>query len=93
MLVKLSRPRRWKASILFGSFSSHPTHGYKHSIYIRIFEDAEAEGGRLVKEADFEAKKKIKTKNFLAIQLCFYVVWQFSHLKWVKINNRYLQIW
>ena len=44
-----------------------------------FFEDAKAEGGRLVKEADFEAEKKIPTKKNLAFQICFYVLWHFSH--------------
>ena len=38
-----------------------------------LFEDAEAEGGRLVKEADFEAEKKIYYKkkfSFPTLLLC-----------------------
>ena len=44
-----------------------------------IFEAVEAEGGCLVKEANFEAEKKSKSKKQLAFQLCFYVLWQFFH--------------
>ena len=35
-----------------------------------LFADAKAEGGRLVKEADFEAEKKINKKR-IAFQLFF----------------------
>ena len=49
--------------------------GLTHDIFfefsLRPFEVVEAEGSRLVKEADFEAEKKINKKNNLAFQLCF----------------------
>ena len=49
--------------------------GLTHDIFFEFslgpFEVVEAEGGRLVKEADFEAEKKITIKNNLAFQLCF----------------------
>ena len=52
-----------------------------------LFEDAEAEGGRLVKEADFEAEIFFfSLKKNLAFQLCFYVFMQFSHSKCLKTN-------
>ena len=35
------------------------------------FEVVEAEGGRLVKEVDFEAEKKLSKKKNIAFQLCF----------------------
>ena len=49
--------------------------GLNHDICFEFslgpFEVIEAKGGRLVKEADFEAEKKITNKNNLAFQLCF----------------------
>ena len=49
--------------------------GLTHDIFflfsLRPFEVFEVEGGRLVKEADFEAEKKNTKKNNLALQLCF----------------------
>ena len=46
-----------------------------HDIFFKFslgpFEVVEVEGGRLVKEADFEAEKKITKKNNLSFQLCF----------------------
>ena len=49
--------------------------GLTHDIFLefslRPFEVVEAEGGGLVKKADFEAEKKITKKNNLAFQLCF----------------------
>ena len=48
--------------------------GLTHDIFFEFslgpFEVVEAEGGRLVKEADFEAEKKIPTKKNLAFKLC-----------------------
>ena len=50
--------------------------GLIHDIFfqfsLRPFEVVEAKGGRLVKEANFEAEKKNFTKKInLAFQLCF----------------------
>ena len=50
--------------------------GLTHDIFFEFslgpFEVVEAEGGRLVKKADFEAEKFFFTKtNNLAFQLCF----------------------
>ena len=49
--------------------------GLTHDIFFEFslgpFEFFEAEGGRLVKEADFEAEKKINKTNNLAFQICF----------------------
>ena len=48
--------------------------GLTHDIFFEFslgpFEVVEAEGGRLVKEADFEAEKKYNKTNNLAFQLC-----------------------
>ena len=44
-----------------------------------LFEYGKVKGGRLVNEADFEAKTKIFQQKNLAFQLCFYVLWHFSH--------------
>ena len=48
--------------------------GLTHDIFFKFslgpFEVVDAEGGRLVKEADFRAEKKIYYEN-LAVQLCF----------------------
>ena len=44
-----------------------------------VFEAIEAKGGCLVKEADFEAEIFFESKEQLAFQLCFYVLWQFFH--------------
>ena len=44
-----------------------------------VFEAYEAEGGCLVKEANFESEKLFKSRKQLAFQLCFYVLWQFFH--------------
>ena len=51
-----------------------------------VFEACEAEGGCLVKEANFEAEKLFKSRKQLAFQLCFYVLWQFFHQKCLKTN-------
>ena len=49
--------------------------GLNHDIFFEFslgpFEVIEAEGGGQVKEAHFEAEKKISIKNNLAFQLCF----------------------
>ena len=49
--------------------------GLTHDIFFEfslgLFEVVEAEGGCLVKEADFEAEKKNYYKKNLAFQLCF----------------------
>ena len=42
-----------------------------------LFEDTKAEGGRLVKEADFKALKKFKQRKFSFTTLL--LLWQFSH--------------
>ena len=51
-----------------------------------LFEYGKVKGGRLVNEADFEAKTKIFQQKNLAFQLCFYVSWHFSHQKCLKTN-------
>ena len=49
--------------------------GLTHDIFfefsLRLFEVIEAEGARLVKEADFEAEFFFTKTNNLAFQLCF----------------------
>ena len=49
--------------------------GLTHDIFFQFshgpFEVVESQGGRLVKEADFGAEKRITIKNNLAFQLCF----------------------
>ena len=60
------------------SKSTEQKNGLNFFFHLRPSEDAEAGGGCLVKEADFETKKKYLKKK-LAFQLCFYVLWQFSH--------------
>ena len=51
-----------------------------------LFEVIEVKGGHMVKEWDFEVEKKIKinVKKKSNFELCFYVIWPFSYLKWVK---------
>ena len=50
------------------------------TVAVQTLNKGKAERGRLVsEEADFEAEKKIFQQSNLALQLCFYVLWQFSH--------------
>ena len=56
--------------------------GLSHDIFfefsLRPFEVVEAEGGRLVKEANFEAKKNFTKKKFSSPTLLS-MLWYFSH--------------
>ena len=57
--------------------------GLSHDIFtkfsLRPLEVVEAEGGRLVKEADFEAEKKIYHKKKFSCPTLLSMLWYFSH--------------